>query len=480
MLTVGIPGTWGNLIPSLQHTAFADSMLSNEFDSLVKIGEGGVVIPIAAKKWKIEDNYKTFIFTIDTNLKFSNGESLKAEHFKKSWEHSLTLSPKSSNNSLQDNLYKVEGYEDFKKNGHISGLIAKDDQTFIVKFKNPFRMGLENLTGSRMSVFIIKDNKYIGTGPFRFIDYSEKHAILEPNPYSERKSKFKSIKYIYTPSQNAAADLKSNKIQLFVFADRAKLGNCQESNSNIGCYIGNESQHAVIVTNGLKSRLFSNNNHRKAFQKLVHDNLTQKDLPEEFSSTLKIDPQLYLPLQKGRLNLADSKALLDEGTNYIKEFIAATKKTPLLIYFDKDTSWVVGFIKKLGISVSTESKLIDGKTKLNSYYKAFEPDLLPLSLSVVSCDPDGVYHAFGKNGAIASPMTYRENTANLLEIGRNVMEPEKVHIAYQNVSKAALEEVPVVHLGFIKTRTAYRKDLIRVRKEVKDREDDKLIIFEPL
>jgi hypothetical protein len=45
---------------------------------------------------------------------------------------------------------------------------------------------------------------------------------------------------------------------------------------------------------------------------------------------------------------------------------------------------------------------------------------------------------------------------------------------------AALSDVPIVHLGFLRTRAAYRKDLITAKNGVKFRDDDRLITFKPL
>jgi ABC-type oligopeptide transport system substrate-binding subunit len=58
VLKVGFPVYWGNLIPSLQHTGYADALMSNQFEALVTSGDGGATRPLAAKSWTVSDDFK--------------------------------------------------------------------------------------------------------------------------------------------------------------------------------------------------------------------------------------------------------------------------------------------------------------------------------------------------------------------------------------------------------------------------------------
>ena len=40
-------------IPSLQHTGYADALMSNQFEALVTSGNGGATKPLAAKSWTV-------------------------------------------------------------------------------------------------------------------------------------------------------------------------------------------------------------------------------------------------------------------------------------------------------------------------------------------------------------------------------------------------------------------------------------------
>ena len=196
----------------------------------------------------------------------------------------------------------------------------------------------------------------------------------------------------------------------------------------------------------MEGRFFSNINYRKAFQYLILKNITNEDLSGDYSTTMKLDSQIYLPFQKGSLSAAEVKAIIDEGKPFVGEFIEATNRKPLKVFYLDTSSWILDLLKRNGIKISKDSKMVEYKEILNQYYKSFEPDILPKASSVVSSDPDGVYHVLGKNGAITSPMIYNKKVNDLLEEGRKIVDSDEVHRIYQKVSRSVLSEVPILSL----------------------------------
>ncbi len=56
-LKVGYPGYWGSLMPALQHTAYADVFLANQFEGLVREASGGIVESLLAKSWRVSPDF---------------------------------------------------------------------------------------------------------------------------------------------------------------------------------------------------------------------------------------------------------------------------------------------------------------------------------------------------------------------------------------------------------------------------------------
>ena len=98
-----------------------------------------------AESWSISDDGKEYVFNINKNAKWSNGESVTADDFVWSWKRILTASLGSQ---YPDMLYYLEGAYDYH-NGLIDdfdqvGVKSIDEYTLQVNLKNPtpFFLGL--------------------------------------------------------------------------------------------------------------------------------------------------------------------------------------------------------------------------------------------------------------------------------------------------------------------------------------------------
>ncbi|MCK5074634.1 MAG: ABC transporter substrate-binding protein [Bacteriovoracaceae bacterium] len=478
-LIVGFPVHWGKLVPSLQHTAYADDILGNQFEALVSSRTGGMTVAEAAKEWNISEDFKVYTFVIDNKKKFSNGKELTAEDFKRSWEEGLKLPPESANSSLQDVMYRVVGYEEFSQTGTLKGVKVLDKYTIEVRFKEPFRMALDYFVGSRLAAYIEEGGRYYGTGPFVITEQKERTLLLVKNPhYAFTKNAWDEILIKVIPTEKAESSLMNKEIDLYLFAELAEIKSCMNKKSEIGCFSGGEGRNQVLVLNPLKGHIFENEKFRMALQSLIHSELNYEILPNYHKVNLTVDPQVYLPVQAGRLQDEVASKIISEGAKYIDEFINASKANPIFLVTSESSNWVQEMLEKKGVEFQKKSGKVTIKDRVKMFYKTFEPDIMVGSFSVANGDPDGVYHVLGKDGSIASPLVYREDVTDLLEVGRKILDLAKINEHYQQVARAVLKEVPFVHLGYVKTITAYRKDRVRPDHRFKEREEG-LIVFEP-
>lgn len=485
VLKVGYPEYWGkNMSPSLQHTIYADALMGNQFEALVSIGPAGSIKALAAKSWTVSDDKKTYTFKIDTSRKFSDGTPLTSKVFKDSWEYGLSLPPKSANSSLQDILYKVVGYESFSEKKEISGLKTPDDETFIIEFKDSFRAALTNLAGSRMAAFIIDENKNIlGTGPYIINESEDRKLTLTVNPYREEGVHFKKVLVEVIDPNHAQESLESGKIDVFSLAEHAEFSKCLEEDTKTGCFSGNESRHITMVLNSKPGRLFNKLENRLAIQALFYDTFAGKTLPTKMKLKTVLDPQIFLPLQSGRIEDKIAMEMVERGRPFIESFIEETKSKPIRMITGTSSNlidWVKKDLMEKGVHFSEESEVVPMKELAKTYYKTHDTDISLMTLSVASGDPDGIYHVLGRNGSIASPMMFRRDSSKLLEEGRKILDLGQIDGHYQKVTEAALLEVPFVHIGYLKTLMAYRKDKLKLNKAYKQREDYRFSEIAPL
>ncbi len=480
VLRAGYPAKWGKLHPALQNNFYASVTLNYQFESLVTMGMSGVIEPLGANSWEISDDFQTYRFNIDTNRKFSDGSQLTAHDYKQAWEKGLQKAPDSFNNSLRDVLYKVEGFENFKELKSISGLKVINDGVLEIKFKSPFRQALDELKGARFAAYkTLPGDKIIGTGLYVIKNISEQSLLLIQNPYRLSSKKPAKINIKVISSTEAVEEIKNNKLDVYFSAKaHPKFNNLE---APLALLQGQESSHAAAHLNGKKGRIFSSKPNRKAFQYLIHK-IFRENSKNTYSSIpgFKYDPQVYLPLQQGRITDIKTNEIIDSGKQSLQALIEETRNNPLLIYYDDDSEWIIEKLKSYGIKLHKDTKntTVLGAKILDEIYKTHQSDVLFLSFSVSNGDPDGVYHLLGKNGAIHTPYVYRESVAESLEKGRSIFKRDQIDPFYQNVTQSILEEVPFVHLGFKTSIALYSDNRVRVAQEILNRNDSHLHAFE--
>lgn len=474
-LKMAYAGSWKSTHPGLQHTLIGDLTLSNQFEALVGFNENGVYVPLAAKSWTISPDFKVFKFAIDTSRKFSDGVPLSAKHYKESWEKSFQLEPKSSNNSLLDILYKVEGFSDFEKTGTFEGIRVIDDATLEVHFSTPFRMALEHLSGNRFSAYREINGKFLGTGAFVIEELEKDLLRLTPNSYFPQPAK-NPILVSNVKAAEAVKDLNEGKIDVLAYAMGATVSNDLKNQPDLSIIVGQDALHRALYTNNQKGRLFEKKEFRQALQYLVYQYL--KKNPDFLGNPVytTFDLQVYLPIQAGRIDESEVEKIVEAGKVFVPAFLEAAKKNPPVL-IDTTESTMKPLFAAIGLEISPKSRAVDRSLIIDIIYKGEEADIIPGSFGVASGDPDGIYHKLGKSGAIASPMTANTPVAEMLEEGRRIIEKDKLDSFYKNVSRKILEEAPIVHLGFNKAIAVYRNDKIKTEERILRRNEGHLQIF---
>ncbi|MDD2805297.1 MAG: ABC transporter substrate-binding protein [Elusimicrobiales bacterium] len=482
--TVSVHAYWHTLMPPLQHSLVGDAVMINQFEPLVKSGKKGLIEPLAAKAWDISADRKTIRFFIDTSRRFSDGGSLSAADFKRSWEDGLRMQPVSNNSSLVDVFANLHGMEDFKKTGALSGVKAGSDGVLELEFEKPVRSALEHLSGLRYAAYRISGGRPIGTGAY-VIEEADKTLTLSPNKYySGEAVALRRARIVPLPASEALARVKAGKVDLVLFAEKADAAPGLGGDAGpIAAAFGQEGTHLVVNLNARPGRFFSDSASRRAFQALmlkVFDKNNEAWTRSFQTEGFLRDPQSYLPFQSGRLDDGEAAAIIKEGEPGIKKLIADTAARPLLIMSGTGWDWLAGYLKEAGLSVSEKSRGdFEEKDWLKMMYKTFEPDILPARASVTEVDPDGLYHLLGRNGAIFSPMLERAAVADKLEEGRMLLEQGRIAEHYKGVSREILREVPYVHLGYLYRKVAYNPARLRLKRGLLNRDSYSLLSFEP-
>lgn len=220
------------LDPGLNQANDGSIVIENTFEGLCKLDDKDKAIPGQAEKWDISDDKLTYTFHLKKDLKWSNGDPVKASDFEYAWKR--VLNPETASIYSFQLLYLkgAEEYNTGKGTADQVGVKATDDNTLVVTLAAPCPYFLD-LTASPtympVDQKIVESNQdwakdaktLVSNGPFKFTDYKIKDEIvLEKNENYEAKDDVKlnkiTMKMVTEPT-SAWASYKAGQFDM-VFA----------------------------------------------------------------------------------------------------------------------------------------------------------------------------------------------------------------------------------------------------------------------
>jgi peptide/nickel transport system substrate-binding protein/oligopeptide transport system substrate-binding protein len=172
----------------------------------------------AAEKWELSEDKKQWTFTLRRNMRFSNGDPLRAQDFRAAWISLLEPKRESPYSSLFD---IIEGARDYR-NGVLKdpakvGVTASDDRTLVVKLNSPasfFPAMLCHHTFSPIHPSMININDWskkppVSNGPFRIDSINKDNIVMLRNEqyWDLRRVALKKIILKYTETAEEASYL---------------------------------------------------------------------------------------------------------------------------------------------------------------------------------------------------------------------------------------------------------------------------------
>lgn len=181
----------------------AEIQINNHiYEGLVAMDEDFNPAPALARSIDVSEDSTVFTFTLREGVLFHNGEEMTSADVLASFERYRELSTNAA--ALED----------------VSSFAAPDDYTFVITLNNPNAVFLEILKTPRQMFAIVpaseaekpvNEMEVIGTGPFRFVEWSrDSHILLErfedyvPNPAYEGADGFAGNRTVYVDSARFA------------------------------------------------------------------------------------------------------------------------------------------------------------------------------------------------------------------------------------------------------------------------------------
>ena len=180
---IPLSGEPNSLDPAYITDIYAVNVANNLFDGLVEYDKDLNIVPAIADIWKIDRDHKSYTFLLQKDIRFHNGRKVTAEDFIFSFQRILDPATHSPVASFFLNIEGAKAFNDGKSDT-ITGLIAKDPHTLVIRLEQPYAPFLSILAMANAKVVpkeaMVKDfsRNPVGTGPFRFESWVPGKSII--------------------------------------------------------------------------------------------------------------------------------------------------------------------------------------------------------------------------------------------------------------------------------------------------------------
>lgn len=186
-LTIAINADIRSLEPGINRDGNTDSVAHMIYEGLVGYRTDLSVGPQLAKGWAVEDEGRTYRFTLRDGAKFHNGQPVTAADVKSSWER-----------QIGNKAWACARFFNGSSGVKVEAVEAPDARTVVYRLDKPSALFLKQLANFQCAVVAIhpaafdaegKWKEAIGTGPFKLKEWKrgeyvamERVADYVPNP----------------------------------------------------------------------------------------------------------------------------------------------------------------------------------------------------------------------------------------------------------------------------------------------------------
>lgn len=240
--TIALTGAPVNLdFTTTAGSAIPQAMMSNVYEGLVQLDQAGEIQPLLAKSWTISDDRKTYTFTLEEGVTFSNGDAFTADDVKFSFDR-VKSDWVSSLKAKMDVVDSVEVLSDTEVAVHLS------------KPSNAWLFSLATPVGAIFSPDGVADlaNAPVGTGPYSVETFTANDKIVldTRDDYWGEKPEVESVTLKYFADATATTNaLRTGDIDAIVNLQAPELLDTFESDDKYTVTTGTSSGEISLSLN---------------------------------------------------------------------------------------------------------------------------------------------------------------------------------------------------------------------------------------
>jgi peptide/nickel transport system substrate-binding protein len=321
----------------------------NVYEGLVAIDRDGKIVPALAKSWTVTPDALTYTFTLQSGVKFHDGEPFDASVAKFALDRARAANSVNPQKQFFDSVETIE---------------APNPTTLVIKLKKP-ASNLLYWLGWPSSVMVApksaENNKTnpVGTGPFRFKSWSKGDRVeLERNPDYWNKAKTVALttatfRFLADPQAQAAA-LRAGDVDAFPEFGAPELYGAFQTDKRFAAVVGNTELKVVAGMNNAR-KPFSDKRVRQALMMAVDRKMLIEGAWSGYGQPIGSH---YTPNDPGYIDLTGvyphdpkkARELLAQA-GYPEGF-TFTIKTPQMAYATRTAEVLQGMFAEIGVTMS--------------------------------------------------------------------------------------------------------------------------------
>lgn len=422
-------------------------MVSNGNSTLLGLGSNNEMFPCVAKNWQIQNDNKTWVFSIRSGLKFASGKPVTVEDVIFSFKR--VLDPKNDSPNAWF-LFDILGAESFNRGEarEVAGLRIIDQHRIAIELKHIYPGFLLNLTQPCCSIISKKDfeaGQIVGCGPYNTKRHSDSYVTLTSNetffggkPYIEELQ-------VTTKDDNFLESFKNGDYDFVQLKDTSKIPEAQNiKGSELKVldqmaleFAGFNFHSKSIFTEDAKIRQALN----FAFDRAAYIKVKHFDTAEAskgaFPRSIHHDSQF-----KGyNFDLSKAKELMRQSRYSGEKLTLLMRASGNNALMDH----VRSAAESIGIKVDTvtvEDKLY---MKPESVAKA---SMFALTWMADTGDPDNFLTPILAPGSYANFGHYNDPTlVDKMDKAKQFVNPKRRHDAYSDIQRYLGEQAPMIFVS---------------------------------
>jgi ABC-type transport system substrate-binding protein len=460
------------LDPAYVQDQYGAAVVQQLFDGLVRFDPYLMILPALAKTWQVEDNGKSYRFTLQENARFHNGDPVTAEDVVFSLSRLLRIDPSPS---TLPHLLKISGAKAYRGNHSevVTGIQAIDNRVVLIQLEEPYAPFLTAL-GMYQAKIVPKNEVIrlgdqfgrnpIGSGPFRFISWeADKHILLKGfSKYFSGAAFLDGIDYSIYPGveiDQILADFQNGNLDEILVS-----GNTQKALSNQNDLKWFHRPSLSLLFYGIRGDRppLDNPEFRRRLSTAIDRTILLKQVyGGQFEPAEKILPPGMPGVSKANKTLVEAPSTTpsslnstlkgDKNSAVSIEIVSASKSA----FAQAELSFIRDAWAQLGVDL--EIRYITDWSEFEEYINSDAVQIYRYAWFADMPDPDSFLYPLFDSKSPANFMRFNnKNVDQLLLSARGDSDPAKRAETYREIEALIMESTPIIPLLFLSVDRVYK------------------------